>query len=106
MLNDAEQPLTADEMVELKQYAGARIRLWRKRGLYATTALLLSCALAYPFSAGHPLHNYWNSVGRYLALLSMGLWIVFVLCNGFWYSAWQALRNVEKAQSAHIPADS
>jgi hypothetical protein len=97
MLNDAEQPPMADELVELRQCAGATIRLWRKRGLYATSAFLLSCASVYPFLEGHALHNHWNSIGS-LVLLSMGLLLVFVLCNAFWYNAWQALRDVEKGR--------
>jgi hypothetical protein len=98
MLNDAKQPPTADELVELRQYAEATIRFWRKRGLYATSAFLLSCASVYPFLAGHAFHSYWNSVGRYLVLLSMGLLLVFVLCSSFWYNAWQALRDVQKGK--------
>jgi hypothetical protein len=50
----------------------------------------------YPFLKGHPLHEYWESFGKYLVLLSMATLVVFVLCTGFFYSAWQALRDVEK----------
>jgi hypothetical protein len=52
----------------------------------------------YPFLEGHPLHQYWESFGKYLVLLSMAMLVVFVLCTGFFYSAWQALRDVEKGQ--------
>ena len=58
MITDAEQPLRADELAELRRYAGKRIRLWRKRALYSTLARLLSCASVYPFLAGHALHEH------------------------------------------------
>ena len=97
-MRDSEQPCSADELAELRQYAGNYIRLWRKRALYSTLAFVSSCASVYPFLAGHALHEHWESLGKYLVLLSMGLLLVFVLCNASWYNAWQALRDVEKEQ--------
>jgi membrane protease YdiL (CAAX protease family) len=95
---DSESPLSDQEMLEVRQYAKELIGLWRRRSTYSTVALLLSCASVYPFLKGHPLHEYWESFGKYLVLLSMALLVVFVLCTGFFYSAWQALRDVEKGQ--------
>jgi hypothetical protein len=95
---DSESPLGDQEMLEVRQYAKEHICLWRRRSIYSTVALLLSCASVYPFLKGHPLHQYWKSFGRYLVLLSMAMLVVFVLCTGFFYSAWQALRDVEKGQ--------
>jgi membrane protease YdiL (CAAX protease family) len=95
---DSESPLSDQEMLEVRQYAKERIGLWRRRSIYSTVALLLSCASVYPFLKGHPLPEYWESFGKYLVLLSMALLVVFVLCTGFFYSAWQALRDVEKGQ--------
>jgi membrane protease YdiL (CAAX protease family) len=80
----------------VRQYAKERIGIWRRRSLYSAVALLLSCASVYPFLKGHPLHEYWESFGKYLVLLSMAMLVVFVLCTGLFYSAWQALRDVEK----------
>lgn len=95
---DSESPLSEQEMSEVRQYARERISLWRRRSIYSTVALLLSCACAYPFLEGRPLHEHWESFGKYLVLVSMALLVVFVLCTGFFYSAWQALRDVEKGQ--------
>jgi hypothetical protein len=95
---DSESPLSEQEMLEVREYAKERIGLWRRRSIYSTVALLLSCASVYPFSEGHPLHQYWESFGKYLVPLSMAMLVVFVLCTGFFYSAWQALRDVEKGQ--------
>jgi membrane protease YdiL (CAAX protease family) len=93
---DSESPLSNQEVLEVRQYAKERIGIWRRRSLYSAVALLLSCASVYPFLKGHPLHEYWESFGKYLVLLSMAMLVVFVLCTGLFYSAWQALRDVEK----------
>jgi hypothetical protein len=93
---DSESPLSNQEVLEVRQYAKERIGIWRRRSLYSAVALLLSCASVYPFLKGNPLHEYWESFGKYLVLLSMAMLVVFVLCTGLFYSAWQALRDVEK----------
>jgi uncharacterized membrane protein len=95
---DAESPLSDGEMSEVRQYPAEQIAVWRRRSLYSTAALFLTCAFIYPFLAGHPLHAHWESFGKYLIFVAMALLIVFVLCTGFFYSAWQALRDVEKGQ--------
>jgi len=95
---DAESPLSDEEMLEVREYAKERIGLWRRRSIYSVAALLASCASVVPFSKGHSLHAHAEPFGRLLVVLSMGLLVVFVLCTGFFYSAWQALRDVEKGQ--------
>lgn len=99
MIPNPEGPPNNEELAELRQYAGKRIRLWRKRALYSTLALTLSCASVYPFLAGHALYEHWDSLARYLVLLSMGLLLVFVFSIATWYSAWQALRDVENGKT-------
>jgi len=98
-LFDSEPALSKEEIVEVTQYAGKRIALWRKRSIYSTVALLLSCALVYPFLEGHTLHSYWESFGKYLIFISMALLVVWVNCAGLWWSAWQALRDAEKGRA-------
>jgi hypothetical protein len=95
---DAESPLSGEGMSEVRQFAAEQIAVWRRRSLYSTAALVLTCAFIYPFLAGHPLHGYWESFGKYLIFVAMAFLIVFVLCTGLFYSAWQALRDVEKGQ--------
>ena len=96
---DSVSPLSDEDMLEVRQFATERIVLWRRRSLYAAVALLASCASVIPFSKGHSLHAHSEPFGRLLVLLSMALLVVFVLCAGFFYSAWQALRDVEKGQA-------
>jgi hypothetical protein len=94
-MNSIPEPLSDEEMAEFRQYAWARIRLWRTRTVYSTLALFLSCALVYPFLAGHSLHAYWDSIGKNLILLSMALLVVFAYCLGSFLNAW-----VERGESA------
>jgi hypothetical protein len=95
---DAESPLSDEEIVEVRQYARERIGLWRQRSLYSVVALLLSCASVIPFSKGHSLHAHAEPFGTLLVYLSMALLVVCVYCTGLFWSAWQALRDVEKGQ--------
>jgi hypothetical protein len=95
---DSDGPLSDQEMLEVQQYAKERISLWRRRSIRSIVAFLLSCLGTYPFLQGHPLHEYWGAFGKYLVLVSMAMLVVFVFCTGFFYSAWRALREVEKGQ--------
>jgi hypothetical protein len=94
ILNESKNPTDDEEMVELRRY----VHVWRRRCLSVTTALLLSCALAYPFLAGHSLHGYWESIGKNLIRLSMALVVAWGWCTTVFYNAWLALRNLEKGQ--------
>jgi hypothetical protein len=91
-----ESPLSDDEFVAVKQNAQVGLSLWQRRSLYSTGALVLSCGLVYPFLEGHSLHSHWESFGKYLLFLPMGLLLVFLYCNGLWWGAWQARRDLEK----------
>jgi hypothetical protein len=93
---DSEVPLTDEELTEVRQSAGKVIEYWRIRFRLSAVALLLSCAFVYPFLKGHSLHRYADVFGKYLILLSMALLVVFVLCTGLFWSARQALRDVER----------
>jgi hypothetical protein len=96
---DAERPLSDEELVGVREYARERIGRWRKRSLYSIVALLLSCVSVIPFSKGHSLHAHAEPFGRLLVYLSMALLVVCVYCTGLFWSAWQALRDVEKGQT-------
>ena len=77
-----ESPADNDEILAVEQNARMRFRLWLVRALYSTGALIVSCALVYPFLDGHSLHAYWDSFGKYLTLLSTVLLLLFVYCVG------------------------
>ncbi len=96
---DTEPPLSNAEMVEVREFASERIALWRRRALYSTVALFLSCASVIPFSKGHFLHSHSEPFGRLAVYLSMALVVVCVYCTGLFWGTWQALRDVEKGQT-------
>ena len=92
----AAEPQGDDDLAEVREIGQKNIKVWRGRAALAAIAFAISVALVYLFSKGHMLHQYWNSVGQYLLVVSLALLVVLVLCTGLFYSAWQALREVEK----------
>jgi len=49
----------------------------RKRAIFATVGVVLSCGSVVPFISGQPLYSHWESIGKYLVLLSMALIIIW-----------------------------
>ena len=96
IFDTVEDPLSEDELVATRQEAREVLRLWRMRAIYSTAAFVLSCASVTPFLYGHSLHAYWESLGKYLVLLSMGLLIPFGICTGIAINSWLYLRDVMK----------
>jgi hypothetical protein len=77
--------------------AGKKLqKLWTKRAIFATVAFCLSCASVVPFLDGFPLHAYWETVGKYLVLISMGLLVPFVILVGIAIQIWFNVRSMEK----------
>jgi hypothetical protein len=83
MIFDAEEtPDTRESVEAAKEQARQLAKLWNRRAAFATIAFVASCAVVYPFLAGHALHRYWDSLGKYLLLLTMALLVPFVMCVG------------------------
>jgi hypothetical protein len=83
-LDGDERPLSEEEIEAVEQNAKERLRAWKKRTLYSMAAFFLNSTATAPFLAGHRLHAYWESIGKYLVLLSMALLPVLVCCLGLW----------------------
>lgn len=94
-LNIEDAP-SNEEILASKRDASERVRLWRKRSIKSLIALFLSCAAVVPFSQGHYLYAYWDSFGKYLGILVMGVFFIAVYCTALWWSAWSLLRDLEK----------
>jgi hypothetical protein len=75
-----------------RERAQERLRLWRARALYSIGGFVLSCATIYLFLEGQPLHRYWESFGKYLILLCIGLLLALLYCVGLWWTAWHTSR--------------
>jgi hypothetical protein len=95
-LTAQDDPFTEVEIAEARRNARERLGLWKKRLWYCGPAFTLSCAFVYPFLYGHSLHPYWESFGKYLVLLSMGLLLPFVYCAALTWVAWKLLRDLEE----------
>ncbi len=91
-----EKPLLPAEIQDIRDFANTLLRKQKKRALIATVSFTGSCLVLAPFLAGNPLHEYWDTVGKYILLLSMGLLIPFVVCVGWAWSAWMYVRDVRK----------
>jgi hypothetical protein len=92
-------PDTKEDVAAAQEDARKLLRLWKKRSLYAGSALLLSCASVVPFSKGHFLHAYAEPFGRLLVYLSMALLIPFVICVGIAINSWTYRRNLGKIET-------
>jgi hypothetical protein len=91
-----EESLSHVEAAHIQASAKYFLQKQKRRALIATGAFVASCALVAPFLAGNPLHRYWDAIGKYILLLSMGLLIPFVVCVGWAWSAWVYVRDLRK----------
>jgi hypothetical protein len=94
-----ETPLTGEELAAMRQNARSVVQLWKRRAVYSTIAFFLSCASVAPFSKGQVLHAHAEPFGRILVYLSMGLFVVLVICIGVAISSWMHVRELEKTDA-------
>ena len=99
MFDTDESPPSEEELIVIRESARQVLRCRRKQAAYATAAFFLSCASVSPFLEGHSLHTHWESSGKYLVLLSMGLLLAFIFFMGRAFNAWLFVRDVEKIDS-------
>lgn len=95
-----EESLSHAEVAQIQATAKQLLQKQKTRALVATGAFVASCALVAPFLAGNPLHHYWDAMGKYILLLSMGLLIPFVICVGWAWSAWIYVRDLRKLNNS------
>jgi hypothetical protein len=103
MLYDTNtSPDDAEDLAGARLNTGARLRVWRKRSLYAAIALLFSFALVHPFLEGHALHAYWDSLGKYLIIVAMICFVPFVYCLLLLWGAWTSMRDLRNRESGPL----
>jgi len=91
-----EGALSTKDIAEVRTQATEFLRRRSRNALYATVAFVLSCFTVMLFLAGFPLHSYWESLGRFFLLLTMGLLPVFLYYVSSLWSAWAYRRDIEK----------
>jgi hypothetical protein len=86
-----------DHPAKVEAIAAARkhFQLRRKRAIFGAVAFLLSCGSVIPFISGQPLHSRWESIGKYLVLLSMALILVWSYLARAAVSSYARLSNME-----------
>jgi len=70
------------------------VKIWKRRSLLSGAALLATCGAIAQFLVGHWLHDYWDSFGKYLIPLALGLMIVCLYCTLLLVGAWSSLREL------------
>lgn len=88
ILNDGEDdPLSEEELAEVRVHAIARLRLWKRRSVWSLVAFFVACASVAPFLAGQPLHAYFKPFGTVLVTVSLALLIWLLNCALLLWSA-------------------
>jgi hypothetical protein len=91
-----EEPSSKKDIAEIRGQATEYLRRRGNKALYASISFVLGCAAITLFLDGFPLHAYWESFGKYLIFLTMGLLIVMLNYVGMFWSAWVYRRDIEK----------
>jgi len=93
---EAREVWTEEDRREFEVYVAARTRAARSRALWVSCGFLGTVTLLSFFFAGHPLHPYWESLGRPLLLISCGESIVVLYCWLIVYGSWAAARETRR----------
>lgn len=99
-LEEAKQDEEQEARIEL------RLRKWKLGSILLGGTLIASIVAIVPFLAGHPLHNRWDSAGRRILQLSMGLFLAFMYVAGTALTFWYYLRETKKIHKRFAPPGS
>ena len=91
-----EDPQAEEEWIELRNHAMKRFRQWRRRAGLTAAGFILCCLAVTPFLYGGPLYAYWNTLGKFFLLLSMGMLPVATFCGAMFWVAWKLLREARR----------
>jgi membrane protease YdiL (CAAX protease family) len=69
---------------------------WRCFAITVGIALFGSMASVVPFLAGHSLHRRFETVGKYLIYVSMGLLPLFIGAGALTYNFWRYFQSLQK----------
>jgi hypothetical protein len=93
-----DEALNESEIRQVIRNARERFRVWKNRFLFSLVALFLSCGAVYPFLYGHWLHSYWESFGKCLLFLCLGVFTLSVYSAATAWMAWTWLRDLENGK--------
>jgi hypothetical protein len=93
----------AREDEELEARIEESLRKWRLATILLGVGLAAGMVAVTPFLAGHPLHSRWDSVGKKILLVTMGLFLAFVYVAGTYLTFWKYLRDMKKIHKKFAP---
>jgi hypothetical protein len=73
-----------------------RLRQWKRGTACLGIALAASVGAVFPFLKGHSLHEYFQSLGKALIILSVCLLSAFMYAAGTTYTFWWYRRSMRK----------
>jgi hypothetical protein len=99
--NEALEEARRDEEMEIR--TARKLRKLQRATVVLGILLVATVAAVPPFLKGHPFHDSWDSTGKYLVMLAMGLLPAFMLTAALTYGLWNYLRNIKKIHRRHAP---
>jgi hypothetical protein len=81
-----------------RTYARCVLRKHLRRTALAGAGLVATVTAVVPFLGGYPLHEYWDTVGRYVLIVCMASLLLFGAQAGFTLLLWSNKRIIEKLE--------
>jgi multisubunit Na+/H+ antiporter MnhB subunit len=75
--------------------ARTRLNKWKGKMISSGIALIATILAVLPFLEGHPLHRYFESVGKYFIYLCVGLLSLFVISSALTNNLWSYWRSLK-----------
>src|SRR5579875_4045153 len=76
---DSEYEETEQGTRDAIDFISRDFAIQKKRTIYLAGSFITSCAVSYPFMAGHALNRYWSAFGKFLPLVAIALFIGLIL---------------------------
>jgi hypothetical protein len=93
----------ATENLAFEQSIERTLNKWRLAAVVVTLAFGATCVALVPFLGGHSRHGQWESVGKKLLILAIGLFNVFVFVVPTYWNLWSYRRDIRKIHKRYAP---
>jgi hypothetical protein len=93
---EPQEKWDAQDAADFEEHVAVQLKKTIKDALWAGAALLLDIICVNQFLYGHPLHRYWDAIGKYLLMLALGLLLWFVMKVGTVWASWQSARETRR----------
>jgi pilus assembly protein TadC len=93
----------ARENEENEARTALKLKKFRLASMLSGGLLFFVILSVVPFLAGHSLHYRWETIGKYLVMLAMGLLPVFMFTAGMTYGLWRYARAMKAIHKKYAP---